>query len=119
MTLDASSECVALNTGPEETCVRGDFTGHYLDKDGVPTKIPEAPDGSNLWDSELKQWVYCAKTASKDVSVSRAKSYPKISDQLDMLWHAMDSGLLPSNNDFYSSIKSVKDANPKPITKGS
>ena len=35
------------------------------------------------------------------------------------LWHAMDSGLLPNNNDFYSSIKSVKDANPKPTTKGS
>lgn len=44
----------------------------------------------------------------------RAPQYPSIADQLDMLWHAMDSGALPKVDSFYSAIKAVKDQNPKP-----
>jgi hypothetical protein len=44
----------------------------------------------------------------------RAEQYPSISDQLDMLWHAMDVGALPRVDSFYDAIKAVKDANPKP-----
>ena len=43
----------------------------------------------------------------------RAKRYPKIVDQLDMLWHAIDSGSLDKDSDFYTTLKAVKDANPK------
>ena len=43
----------------------------------------------------------------------RATQYPSIADQLDMLWHAMDTGALPRVDSFYSAIKAVKDANPK------
>lgn len=43
----------------------------------------------------------------------RAAQYPAIADQLDMLWHAIDSGSLDKNSDFYKSLKAVKDANPK------
>lgn len=43
----------------------------------------------------------------------RAKNYPAIGDQLDMLWHAIDSGTLNKTSDFYTAIKAVKDANPK------
>jgi hypothetical protein len=45
---------------------------------------------------------------------TRAEQYPAIADQLDMLWHAMDTGALPKVDSFYSAIKAVKDANPKP-----
>ena len=43
----------------------------------------------------------------------RAAQYPTITDQLDMLWHAIDSGSLDKDSDFYKSLKAVKDANPK------
>ena len=43
----------------------------------------------------------------------RIKQYPRIADQLDMLWHAIDSGSLDKDSDFYKSLNAVKDANPK------
>ena len=42
------------------------------------------------------------------------REYPSIQDQLDMLYHAIDSGALDKTSDFYTSIKAVKDAHPKP-----
>ncbi|WP_252090584.1 hypothetical protein [Pseudomonas sp. MWU13-3659] len=44
----------------------------------------------------------------------RAADYPSMADQLDALWHAMDSGQLPVVDAFYSSIKRVKEKYPKP-----
>jgi hypothetical protein len=43
----------------------------------------------------------------------RLRAYPKIGDQLDMLWHAMDLDNLTKVEPFYSTIKSVKDTYPK------
>jgi len=40
-------------------------------------------------------------------------SYPKISEQLDKLWHDIDEGKLDKNGEFYKYIKSVKDTFPK------
>lgn len=49
------------------------------------------------------------------VSDTRKDSYPNIGDQLDMLWHAINSDdtLKAQFADFYSAIKEVKDQNPK------
>ena len=44
---------------------------------------------------------------------TRAKEYPPLAEQLDMLWHAMDTGALPKVDSFYSAIKEVKDQYPK------
>lgn len=49
-----------------------------------------------------------------DHRVLRAADYPSVADQLDALWHAMDSGQLPVVDAFYSSIKRVKEKYPKP-----
>jgi len=46
----------------------------------------------------------------------RAEKYPSIKNQLDMLFHDIDEGLLGEavkQGAFYISIKQVKDANPK------
>jgi len=43
----------------------------------------------------------------------RALKYPRIGDQLDMLWHAINSGTLDKTSDFYTTLKEVKDNNPK------
>jgi len=44
----------------------------------------------------------------------REKEYPSIGEQLDMIFHAIDSGTLDKTSDFYTTIKSVKDDFPKP-----
>lgn len=43
----------------------------------------------------------------------RAIEYPRIADQLDMIWHAMDNGTTSKIEPFYSTIKFVKDKYPK------
>ena len=53
---------------------------------------------------------YEAKKYQRD----RAIKYPELGDQLDMLWHAIDSGTLDKESDFYTTLKKVKDDNPKP-----
>lgn len=40
----------------------------------------------------------------------RRRMYPSVQEQLDMLWHAMDTGLMEKAEPFYSTIKTVKDA---------
>ena len=44
---------------------------------------------------------------------NRANEYPSIVEQLDMLWHSMDSGVMPKAEPFYSSIQSIKTKYPK------
>lgn len=45
--------------------------------------------------------------------VLRAKEYPELKEQLDMLWHAIDEGKLDKTSDFYLKLKAVKDEFPK------
>ena len=54
-----------------------------------------------------------AEYDNNDYQRVRAREYPVIGDQLDMLWHAIDSGTLNKTSDFYTAIKAVKDAYPK------
>ncbi|MBP6581856.1 MAG: hypothetical protein KA204_00040 [Chromatiaceae bacterium] len=44
----------------------------------------------------------------------RLENYPSPGEQLDALWHAMDDGATPKIEPWYSSIKAIKDAYPKP-----
>jgi hypothetical protein len=53
------------------------------------------------------------KAAYDAKEYQRLRNYPKIGDQLDMLWHAIDNGTLNKTSDFYTAIKAVKDAHPK------
>jgi hypothetical protein len=49
------------------------------------------------------------------VEQARLTMYPSVQNQLDMLWHAMDDGQLPKAEPFYSTLKFVKETNPKPL----
>ena len=51
-----------------------------------------------------------------DRTTNGSTTYAPIGDQLDLLWHAIDADadLKVKFASFYNSIKSVKDANPKP-----
>lgn len=44
---------------------------------------------------------------------ARRQMYPRIEEQLDMIWHAMDENPAQRIEPFYSVIKAVKEANPK------
>ena len=46
----------------------------------------------------------------KEHFLPRIKQYPMIADQLDMLWHAMDSGEIPKATEWYEKIKEVKNS---------
>lgn len=50
-----------------------------------------------------------------DYKEKRVEQYPSIGDQLDMLWHAMNEGVLPKVNNFYDSILEVKQKNKKSV----
>tara|TARA_Y100000034_G_scaffold121656_1_gene166169 strand:+ start:361 stop:702 length:342 start_codon:yes stop_codon:yes gene_type:complete len=54
------------------------------------------------------------KTEFDATEYQRDREYPVIGDQLDMLWHAIDDDALDKTSDFYTLLKAVKDAHPKP-----
>jgi len=53
------------------------------------------------------------KITHNDYKERRAMSYPSVEDQLDMFWHAMNSGQMPKIQPFFDQIKSVKEQYPK------
>jgi hypothetical protein len=48
-----------------------------------------------------------------DHTKRRAAEYPPVEEQLDMLWHAMDQGLVPKAEPFYTTLHRVKQQHPK------
>jgi len=48
-----------------------------------------------------------------DYRESRFLHYPPVNDQLDALWHAMDTGLIAKVPNFYNPLAAVKAAYPK------
>ena len=74
---------------------------------------PNTPPGTHPWRVN-GGWEYRPeRPAVTSPGDRRRQLYPPISEQLDMLWHAMDRGELPVASGFYESIKLVKDAHPK------
>jgi|9_EtaG_2_1085328.scaffolds.fasta_scaffold07018_3 hypothetical protein len=44
---------------------------------------------------------------------TQERQYPLIGEQLDMLWHDINDGKLDNTGSFYTTLKKVKDDNPK------
>lgn len=44
----------------------------------------------------------------------RDRKYPELGQQFDNLWHDINEGTLDKTGGFYTAIKAVKDAHPKP-----
>ena len=89
---------LAIRTLYPDAAIIDDSTGVF-DKDGNQITIDLAA---------VNAWVNPEAYKSQ-----RAKQYPPLGDQLDMLWHAIDNGTLNKTSDFYTAIKAVKDAHPK------
>ena len=70
-------------------------------------------------ESELTNALTAQQTSYDNAAYARtrATAYPSIGDQLDMLWHAVDTGdwtaAKVKTTEFYTALKAVKDANPK------
>ncbi len=82
-------------------------------------QVPFTAQEEAEWDA--KEADYAAQKAkqvsveSKDYVSKRKVAYPKIGDQLDMLWHSIDQDpqLKSKYFDFYEAIKAVKVKYPK------
>lgn len=53
------------------------------------------------------------KKPEKNYIQNRSEAYPTVQEQLDMLWHGMDTNQIPKSEPFYSIIKQVKESYPK------
>ena len=105
--IDIITAIVALDSAAQVSVNGDDITWH----DGNPNGITAEQIAAKQ--SEL-QTEYDAQAYAR----TRETAYPSIGDQLDMLWHAMDVGdwniKLIKTTSFYTELKAVKDANPKP-----
>lgn len=73
------------------------------DDQGLEVRVPGAIPASEFLSRYTSSYVD-----------QRITSYPAISEQLDMLWHAMNADESKRSEPFYSTIKAVKDEFPKP-----
>ena len=81
-----------------------DDSGNSLDNPPTEAEI----------DAELKRLQ--AEYDSQAYARKRKEEYPDLAEQLDLLWHAIDTGTLDDRdhrNKFYSTLKTVKTNNPK------
>jgi len=78
------------------------------------TKVAYTAEEEAARDKE--EATYASIRVANEYSWKRAETYPSIQEQLDLLWHAIDSDadLKTKLSGFYNAIKAVKDANPKP-----
>jgi len=74
--------------------------------------------GDIAYDKDEQEVIY--DNASIDLLIAseayknlRAVEYPSLANQLDMLWHAIDTGSLSKDSEFYKTLKMVKDKYPK------
>ena len=83
----------------------------YSSLDWKDTNIPKpTEDQINAEIASLK-----ARYEANSYQHERAVSYPKVEDQLDMLWHMMDQNVIPGkNSSWYNSLLAVKNKYPKP-----
>ena len=72
-----------------------------------------------LAEEDLKQRsldeAYWQKEKRLIYKTKRLHAYPSLGDQLDMLWHAMDEGILPKVHEFYKELNRVKKTYPKEL----
>ena len=96
-------------------------TDFIVQDDGAGAYIAEWKSGSPQptdADIETAHNQVIAEEAAQEYARNRAAAYPSIGDQLDMLWHAVDSdnwtAAKVKTTSFYTELKAVKDATPKP-----
>lgn len=82
------------------------------------TSVAMSPDEEA---ATLAQWAATDAAAAKDLAANgykhqRQQAYLDFGDQLDLLWHSMDSGEIPKSLGFYNCRLAVKQQYLKPVT---
>ena len=54
--LDVPPDALSANITDDDVAVAGDWSGHYLDADNMPVKIPNQPSQWHVWDHNSKTW---------------------------------------------------------------
>jgi len=71
----------------------------------IPTELEltdKLQEMQDTWDVENAEY-----------RLNRFYSYPRVREQLDLLYHDMTADKLDATGEWHKSIKSIKDANPK------
>ena len=75
------------------------------------------PEGAEFTKEQIAEMdAYEADYAARQYQRERHDLYPGIREQLDLLWHAIDTDTLNDKdyrNKFYTRLKKVKEDNPK------
>ena len=92
------------NAYPDVVTIDNDTAAY--DKDGNTITLDE---------DKITTEIDKLQTAYDDAAYQRKRiyEYPRVEEQLDMLWHAMDDGTLTKVDAFYDANKAVKDKYPK------
>ena len=79
---------------------------------GSRSEIPSIPEFRSevISESDPRQPWSSVEYTYRDY---RRAAYPTTGEQMDMLWHAMNTGAMPKVEPFYGSIKAVKEKYPK------
>ena len=98
------------NVHDEDEFIRLNPTGGFMQVDSLPYSRYEnyKMDGDEIVVDTDKE----AEAANLQYKDDR--QYPSVKEQLDMLWHAIDTNTLDKTSNFYTSLKAVKAANTKP-----
>lgn len=91
------------------------YNSNFVGYSGNPPETKEQYVAMEIWKDKTTapSWEeISSEIESLKVKEARAKQYPAIGDQLDMLWHAIDSGSLDKDSEFYKTLKAVKEQNP-------
>ena len=70
---------------------------------------PRPTDAELKTEFDRQKELYITNQYQRD----RKPLYPQLEEQLDALWHAIDSGALDKTSKFYTDLKAVKDKHPK------
>jgi len=115
---EAFDKNIKLYTGVTFEITSADVTigTHYYDViNNVLDKLPIKPNEVAKFNYATKNW----DTDSNELAISgRKKEYPPISEQLDMLYHAMKNGDIPIAQAWVDKIDEVKNKYPKEINNG-
>jgi hypothetical protein len=119
--LDMYQTLVNKNTGRIIQFVQGgtearfDVHEGFMWVDGpyeLEPKTTEADYHYNFQDREIQK----VEPTPAPYDLARRMEYPDVADQLDMLFHDMETGLVPGKETsaWYATVKSVKESYPKP-----
>ncbi len=103
--------CVAKNSDPE---LSQTLTEYAISDSFDMDKVLTDDEGNEVRITGAITAAEFLSRFNEDYVQRRVSQYPALTDQLDMLWHAMDADESKRLEPFYSSIKEIKDANPKP-----